>query len=146
MRIQACYSGGMVKNIFAVILGLAVGSAINMGFIELGYRIIPWPGDNDGGLEGMKASAHLLEARHFIFPFIAHAAGSLVGGFIAYMIAVSNKMICSAAVGLAFLAGGLITVFMYTYPNPAAIWFIVADIGLAYIPAAMLGGKLAMRR
>jgi len=37
----------MVKNTFAVILGLVVGSAINMGFIELGYRIVPWPGDND---------------------------------------------------------------------------------------------------
>ena len=136
MRIQACYSGSMTKNIFAVILGLAVGSAINMGFIELGYRIIPWH------VEGMKASAHLLEARHFIFPFIAHAAGSLVGGFIAYMIAASHKMICSVVVGVAFLAGGLMMVLML----PSPIWFIAADIGLAYIPAAMLGGKLAMRR
>jgi len=132
----------MAKNIFAVILGLAVGSAINMGFIELGYRIIPWPCDIWNGEEGMKASAHLLEARHFIFPFIAHAAGSLVGGFLAYMIAASHKMICSVAVGVAFLAGGLMMVFML----PSPIWFIAADIGLAYIPAAMLGGKLAMRR
>jgi|TARA_B110000881_G_scaffold103424_1_gene90818 hypothetical protein len=143
MRIQACYSGGMVKNIFAVILGLAVGSAINMGFVALGPMVIPLPAGVDAtSVESMKASAHLLEARHFIFPFIAHAAGSLVGGFIAYMIAASHKMICAVVVGVAFLAGGLMMVLML----PSPIWFIAADIGLAYIPAAMLGGKLAMRR
>ena len=141
MRIQACYSGGMVKNILAVILGLAVGSAINMGFIELGYRIIPWPEDLWNG-DVWNDPEHLLAPRHFLFPFIAHAAGSLVGGFIAYMIAASHKMICAVVVGVAFLAGGLMMVLML----PSPIWFIAADIGLAYIPAAMLGGQLAMRR
>ena len=58
------------------------------------------------------------------------------------MVEVSNKMICLVAVGLAFLSGGLIMVFILPLP----IWFIAADIGLAYIPTAMLGGKLAMRR
>ena len=141
MRIQACYDSGVIKNIFAVILGLAIGSAINMGFIELGSRIIPWS-EGTWNNESQTDPADLLEARHFIFPFIAHAAGSLVGGFIAYMIAASHKMICAVVVGVAFLAGGLMMVFML----PSPIWFIAADIGLAYIPAAMLGGKLAMRR
>ena len=58
------------------------------------------------------------------------------------MIAASHKMICAVVVGVAFLAGGLMMVLML----PSPIWFIAADIGLAYIPAAMLGGKLAMRR
>ena len=110
-----------------------------MGIITLSPSIIPPPeGVNVTDMESLKASMHLFEPKHFIFPFLAHALGTLAGAFVAALIAATNKMRFALGVGIFFLIGGIANVFML--PSPA--WFTVLDLAGAYLPMGWLGGKL----
>ncbi len=130
----------IVRNILAVIAGLVVGSAVNMGIIMISGSIIAPPeGADVTTMEGLKASMHLFEPKHYIFPFLAHALGTLVGAMVAALIAASHRMKLALAIGLIFLIGGLINVFLL----PSPTWFAVIDIVGAYIPMAWIGGKIA---
>ena len=131
-----------IKNILAVIAGLILGSALNMGLVMISGSIIPPPeGADVTTMEGLKESIHLFQPKHFLFPFLAHALGTLVGAFVAGLIAANKKMTFALVVGILFLIGGIINTFMI----PAPIWFNVLDLFMAYIPMAWFGGKLAMR-
>jgi hypothetical protein len=131
----------IIKNILAVIGGIVVGSAVNMGLITISGSIIPPPeGADVTTMEGLKASMHLFEPRHFLFPFLAHALGTLVGAIIAGLIAANRKMLFAVIIGIFFLIGGTANVFLL----PSPTWFIVVDLVLAYLPMAWLGGKLAL--
>ncbi len=129
----------ILKNILAVIAGLAIGSAVNMGIITISDAIIPPPeGVDTTTMEGLKAVMHLYQPKHFIFPFLAHALGTGVGAFVAALIAASHKMTFAMAIGVVFLLGGISMVLML----PAPIWFNVVDLVGAYIPMAWLGWKM----
>ena len=133
----------ILKNILAVIAGIVVGSIVNMTLITVSGSIIPPPeGADVTTTEGLKASMHLFEPKHFIMPFLAHALGTLVGAIIAGLIAANNKMRFALSIGFVFLIGGIASVFML----PAPVWFSALDLIVAYIPMGYLGGKLAMRR
>ena len=133
----------ILKNILAVIAGLIIGSIVNMGIIMLSSSVIPTPeGVDMSNMESLKSSMHLFEPRHFIFPFLAHALGTLVGAFIAALIAANNKLKFAMGIGVLFLIGGITNVIML--PSPA--WFTVLDLVAAYMPMAWLGGKLATRK
>ncbi len=128
-----------VKNILAVILGLAIGSAVNMGIIMLSGSIISPPDGADvTTMEGLKASMHLFQPKHFVFPFLAHSLGTFLGAYLTALIAVSHKMKFALGIGVFFLIGGITNAFML----PAPTWFIVLDLAGAYIPMAWLGGKM----
>jgi len=132
----------ILRNILAVIAGAFVGGAVNMGIITVSGSIIPPPeGVDVTDMESLKASMHLFEPRHFIFPFLAHALGTLVGAFLAAKLAVSHQMKLALFVGVFYLAGGIASTFML----PAPMWFVVLDLAAAYIPMGWLGGKLATR-
>ena len=132
-----------VKNIFAVIAGALLGSAVNMGIILVSGSIIPPPeGADITTMEGLKASMHLFQPKHFIFPFLAHALGTFSGAFLAAKMAATNKLGIAFLIGLIFLAGGIANVFML--PSPA--WFSALDILGAYLPVAFLSGKLASKK
>jgi hypothetical protein len=127
------------KNVLAVIAGLVIGSAVNMFFISLNGTLIALPeGADVSTMEGLKESMSLFEPKHFIFPFLAHALGTLVGAYIAAKIAGTRKMLFAMVIGMAFLAGGIINVINL----PAPGWFSALDLILAYIPMGWLGGKL----
>ena len=131
----------IVRNILAVIAGLVIGSAVNMLFISLNGTVIPLPeGADVSSMEGLKESMHLFEPKHFIFPFLAHALGTLAGAYIAARIAGTRKMLFAMIIGVAFLAGGIINVVNL----PAPPWFSALDLIAAYIPMGWLGGKLGM--
>lgn len=130
----------IVKNSLAVIIGLLIGSFVNMGIITISSSIIPPPyGADVTTMEGLKATIHLFQPIHFIFPFLAHALGTFIGAIIATLIAVSHKMKFALLIGIFFLIGGIVSVFML----PSPIWFIILDLFGAYIPMAWLGLKLA---
>lgn len=129
----------IVKNILAVIAGIIIGGFVNMGIIMLSASIIPPPeGVNPADMESIKANMHLYEPIHFLFPFLAHALGTLVGAMIAYLIAASRKMSMALIIGVFFLIGGITNVIML----PAPTWFAVVDLLGAYLPMAWLGAKL----
>lgn len=132
----------ILRNILAIIAGAVIGSMVNMAFIMISGSIIPPPeGANVTTTEGLKASMHLFEAKHFIFPFVAHAAGTFVGALLAALIAANHKMRFAFGIGVLFLAGGIASAFML----PAPVWFMVIDIGFAYLPTAFLAWKLVTK-
>jgi hypothetical protein len=132
----------VLRNVIAVIAGAIVGSIVNMALVLVGGSVVPPPaGVDPSNMESIKAGAHLFEAKHFIFPFIAHAGGTLVGGLTASMIGGSNRLILALIVGGLFLLGGIAVAFMI----PAPAWFIVLDLLVAYIPMAWLGWKISRR-
>lgn len=132
-----------VRIILAVIAGIVAGSIVNMGLIQLGSQMIPAPeGVDVTTTEGLRAAMGLFEPRHFIFPFLAHALGTLFGAFVAAWIAGDGGRLPAYIVGGFFLLGGIASAFMI----PAPAWFIAVDLIVAYIPMALLGAKLAPRR
>jgi hypothetical protein len=133
----------ILKNILAIIAGLVIGSLVNGALIAVSGKIIPPPNGADvTTMEGLKASLHLFEPKHFVFPFLAHALGTLVGAFVTAMIAANNKMKFAIVIGVLFFIAGLINVFML----PAPMWFNVVDLALAYLPMAYFGGKWATQK
>jgi hypothetical protein len=127
----------IVRNILAVIAGIVVCMFVNGGIISLSGSIIPLPeGLNPNDLESFKANANLLQPKHFIMPFLAHALGSLFGGSVAAFVAANRKMTFAIVIGAIHLLGGIAAAFMI----PAPIWFIVLDLIVAYIPMAYLSG------
>lgn len=129
----------IIRNILAVAAGVVIGSIVNMGIIMLSSSIIPPPeGVDVTTMEGLKSSLHLFEPKHFIFPFLAHAFGTLVGAFLAALIAVNHKMRFALGVGAFFLVGGIANVCML----PSPIWFTILDLVGAYMPFAYLSARL----
>jgi len=85
---------------------------------------------------------HLFEPKHFLFPFLAHAIGTLIGAFAASKFAATKQRSMALIVGILFLIGGTINVFLLSAP----MWFNATDLIVAYIPMAIIGWKLAGSR
>jgi len=132
----------IIKNILAVIAGLLVGSIVNMALITISGKVIPPPTDADiTTMEGLEASMHLFEPKHFLFPFLAHALGTLVGAFIAAKLAANNHIKIGLLIGVFFLVGGIANIVML--PSPP--WFTVVDLVFAYLPMAYIGATLSRK-
>lgn len=132
----------VLRNILAVILGIVIGSIVNMSIINISGSIIPPPDGADvTTFEGLRASIHLFTAKHFLMPFLAHALGAFSGALIAALISASYKMRFAMILGFFFFIGGASAVYML----PAPMWFNVADLVLAYFPMSWLGGRLGGR-
>ncbi|MEX2605593.1 MAG: hypothetical protein WD361_15395 [Gracilimonas sp.] len=130
-----------LKNSLAVIAGIIVGGAVNMGIIMISGSIIPPPAGADvTTMEGLQESMHLFQPYHFLMPFLAHALGTLVGAFMAAYIVVSEPKKWALFVGAFFLLGGVSNVVIL----PSPLWFNIVDIIGAYIPMAYLGAIMAL--
>jgi hypothetical protein len=128
------------RTLLSVLAGLVVGSVVNMGLIMVSGKVIPPPaGADTSTMEALKAALPLFEAKHFIFPFLAHAVGTFAGAFVAAMLAPGRSKVSAYVVGGLFFLGGAASVFML----PAPAWFNAVDLLLAYLPAAWLAQRLA---
>ncbi len=133
----------ILRNIIAVIAGVILGGAVNMGIIMISGSIIPPPeGADVTTTEGLKAAMHLFQPKHFIMPFLAHALGTFAGAFLAGTIAVNHKMKFALGIGVFFLIGGIASVFML----PSPTWFTFLDLVGAYIPMAFIAGRLVVKK
>jgi hypothetical protein len=129
-------------NIAAVAIGVVAGSFFNGALIALSPHVIPPPAGVDGSnLDSLKAGIHLFEAKHFVFPFLAHALGTFAGAFVAYLVAATRREVLAWAMGFLFLTGGIAASFMI--PAPPA--FIVLDLAAAYLPMAWLAIRLGRK-
>ncbi len=127
------------KNGLAILSGAILGSIVNMLIILMSSSIIQPPeGADTTTIEGLKESMHLFHPQHFVFPFLAHAIGTLVGALIAVKIAASYKLVIAMLVSTLFLIGGIINIIQL----PSPMWFSVLDIVVAYIPMGLLAKKL----
>ena len=133
----------IARMILAGVVGLVVGSIVIMGLVMVGPQVFPPPGGADvTTMEGLKASLHLFEPRHFVFPFLAHALGTFVGAWLATLVAPGRSPVPGWIVGVLFLAGGIANVMML----PAPYWFSAVDLIFAYLPMAWLALKVAGAR
>lgn len=130
----------IIRNIIAVLAGLVIGSIINMALVELGNILVPVEGDIST-MEDLKRVMPTFTYINFIFPFLAHALGTLSGAFIAAYIAATSKTKIAFTIGGLFLLGGISVNLML----PGPIWFEALDLLLAYIPMAFIGGKIALK-
>ena len=132
----------VLKNIVAVLTGLILGGAVNMALVTIGPLLVPPPpGVDMTNMESLAQTMHLMSPQHFVFPFLAHALGTLVGATLAFVLAGRNPLLLAYGIGLFFLFGGIAAA--RTIPAPE--WFIVVDLGLAYLPMAWLATRLGAR-
>ena len=111
--INICIMNPTLKNILAVVAGLVAGGIINTIIISVSGKIIPPPeGADVTTVEGIKASIHLFEPKHFLMPFLAHAMNALVGAFVTAKIAANRQMLLAMIIGIISLIGGIAAVMM----------------------------------
>src|SRR6218665_1775501 len=133
----------LFRNTLAVLAGLIIGSIVNMTILSISGSIIPPPNGTDvTTTEGLQATMHLFEPKHFLFPFLAHAIGTFAGALTTALIAVLNKTKLAFFIGAFFLFGGIVMV--YTLPSP--VWFSIIDLVFAYIPTAYLASRIALKK
>ena len=131
----------VLRNVAAFVIGIIVASILNMALVTLGPVVFPPPdGVNMSNATSLSSSVHLLEPRHFVFPFLAHALGTFAGAAVAYLIA-SHRSVMAGVIGVFFLFGGIAASFMIGAP----MWFMAVDLLFAYLPAAWLGARVASR-
>ncbi|MBL7800653.1 MAG: hypothetical protein JNL95_07995 [Chitinophagales bacterium] len=132
----------ILKNVLAVLAGVLIGGALNMAIIMVSGHIIPPPEGADlKTMEGLKASMHLMEPKHFLMPFLAHALGTLIGAGITAIIVPKHKMVYALGIAAWFMIGGIMNIFML----PSPTWFTITDLLGAYFPMGFLGGFIATR-
>ncbi|MEM1191067.1 MAG: hypothetical protein AAGI72_21220 [Pseudomonadota bacterium] len=123
------------RIIAAILGGLILGSVVNIMFITIGSALVPAPpGVDVNDAESIAAGIHLFAIRHFIFPFLAHAAGTFVGALVAFAIARHYREGLAWLLGGLNLLGGIAAATMI----PAPIGFLLLDLVLAYLPMAYL--------
>jgi hypothetical protein len=132
----------LLRNVLAILAGIAIGGSVNMALITLGQSLIPPPAGVDvTNAESLSRAMHLFEPRHFVMPFLAHAVGTLAGALAAYLIAATYRTQMAYAIGAVFLCGGVAASFMI----PAPAWFIALDLLAAYLPMAWLSIQIGTR-
>ncbi len=132
----------VLRNILALLLGLVVCLVVNGLLIAISGSVIPPPeGVDVNDVKSIAANIERFEMKHFVFPFLAHTLGSLVGAFVTARLCATHKMTLALVVGGFHLLGGIMAATMI----PAPTWFIVLDLAGAYLPMAWLGGRLARR-
>jgi hypothetical protein len=129
------------KNILAVVGGWVIGSVVNMGLIKVGHKMYLIEGIDPSDMVAFEIMP-TLSNEHFIFPFLAHALGTLIGAVLAASIAATYKMRMALIVGAIFLLGGIMVNYMLHGPT----WFAAVDVLIAYISMAWIGGKLVTRK
>jgi hypothetical protein len=130
----------ILKRLAIVFFSIAIGGMVNMFFITISSKVIAPPvGTNLTTEQGLKDAMHLMQPKHFVMPFLAHAIGTLVAAFLItasmHLLLKKSNLLLSLLPGLCFLAGGIMMVKML----PSPIWFTITDLVLAYIPMAYLG-------
>jgi hypothetical protein len=132
----------LLSHSAAVLLAFVRGSIVNLALIPVSPRVIPpRPGVGVANVAHLKASLHVYQPRHFLFPFLAHALGTFAGALIAFVVAGSRRAVFACALGLRFLAAGITAGFLL----PAPAWFMALDLLAAYLPMAWLATRLGRR-
>ncbi len=109
----------ILKNTIAVILGMLIGGTVNSLLIMNSAALIPPPEGADlTTSEGLAAAMALMEPKHFLIPFLAHALGTLVGAFVTAKLAASFPKQLALFIGMMFFMGGTFMVMSL----PAPLW------------------------
>ena len=132
----------VLRNILAVIVGLAVGMAVNASIIEFNSRVL-FPAPEGADLNDMvqlRAYVETLPASAFLVVMLAHLGQSFVGGWVAARAGASRPRLLALIIGAISLAGGIMMIMEIRGPS----WFVV-ELPL-YLVVAWLAGHLECRR
>jgi len=132
----------MIRNILAVVAGLAVGMAFNMAIgMANSYVLFPMPAGMDmADPDQMNAYVATLPFAAFLVVLVAHLGQSFFGGWTAARLAVSQPLPLAMVVGVFSLIGGIMN--MMTIRGPT--WMYI-ELPL-YLVVAWAAGKLEVRR
>ena len=132
----------MIRNILAVVAGLAVGMAVNMALIMLNaYVLFPMPAGMDmNDPEQLQSYIATLPMAAFFVVMAAHLSQSFVGGWVAARMGSSQPMLLAMIVGFVTLAGGIM---MFMDVQGPAWMFIELPL---YLVVAWLAGRMEVRR
>lgn len=129
-----------MNNPLAVVSGLVIGSVINFGLIMVGMSMYPLPEGIDGSdMEAVREAMKHMAPESFVFPLLGHGLGTLVGAFVTALLAKTRRTRLAMAIGIAFLIGGILMIRNCGGP----LWYVMADLALAYLPMAALGAFVA---
>jgi MFS family permease len=132
----------MIRNILAVVAGLAVGMAVNMALIMLNaYVLFPMPAGMDmQDPEQMNAYIATMSTAAFVVVLAAHLGQSFVGGWTAARLGASRPMVLAMIVGVISLVGGILNMMQLEHPA----WLYV-ELPL-YLVVAWLAGHMEQKR
>jgi len=132
----------MLRNVLAVIGGLFVGMALNMGIIQLNMNVFfPVPAGMDmNNPEQFNAYIAGLPVAAFLVVMLAHLGQSFVGAWIAARWGESRPMLLAMIVGALSLAGGIAAMMMISGPD----WLMI-ELPL-YLVVAWLAGNMEQKR
>lgn len=131
------------KRTLVILLSIFIGAQVNGALLTIGTYLIPPPeGFNLNTMDGLKAAVPFLKAKHYLFPFFAHAIGTLISAVLITRFLKTQQFVFAMMAGVLFLIAGISMVIML--PG-TPIWFVLVDLIAAYIPMAYLGNKIARR-
>jgi len=132
----------MIRNILAVIAGLAVGMTVNIALIELNTAVL-FPMREGASMEDPEQFQVYLDnlpTLGFLVVMTAHLGQSFVGGWIAARLGSSCPMLLSMIVGFLTLAGGIAMMMLVKGPD----WMVI-ELPL-YLLVAWLAGRIEVQR
>jgi hypothetical protein len=133
----------ILKRTIVIFISLFSGAMLNGAIINISSKVIAPPKGFDlNTAEGLQAAMPHMGPEHFLFPFLAHAIGTLISAVLISRFLKSQQFVFSMMAGILFLMAGVAMVIML--PG-TPIWFILVDLIGAYIPMAYLGNKLVMK-
>lgn len=133
----------ILRNVLAVVAGIVLGGVANLAVLQVGMSLAPMPeGIDPMDPLSIKQNLDRFSLANFLVPLFAHAIGTFAGALIAATIAGTRKMQMALLVGVFFLSSGIQMIVQVGGP----LWFKIADIALAYIPMAWLGGTIGSKK
>ncbi|HBF22848.1 MAG TPA: hypothetical protein DDW23_03445 [Planctomycetes bacterium] len=131
----------MINNAIAVVVGLAVGMAVNMGLVVANMALFPAP-EGFNWEDPVVVSEYLaaLPILAFLIVLAAHLGQAFVGGWVAAKISKANPMGVALTVGALSLAGGIMN--MMQLPHPTWMWIEMP----LYLVVAWAAGNLERSR
>jgi hypothetical protein len=129
------------SNILATVVGLLVGSAVNMAIISLNTALHPMPeGIDPNDMAQFRKYVETLPVSALLAVMLAHLGQAFVGGWVAARLAATRPMALAMIVGSLSLVGGLMMMMMV--PHPAWMWI---ELPL-YLVVAWAGAMIELKR
>ncbi len=148
MNFLANKNSKIIKRIIEVtlfFLAIFAGALLNGFIIEIGPKFIKPPvGADFTTEEGLLNSMKLMQPKHFVAPFLAHALGTLLTSVILVMtIKDAQRLIIYLLMGSGmFFLGGAYMVYLL----PSPLWFNAVDLIFAYFPMALIPYLIKARK
>ena len=127
----------MLRDVGAVVAGLAVSVAVIMAVQMVGHAIWPPPEGLDwNDTEVVRTYASQLPFLALLFPIVSYFLGALAGPYVACRIGTLKPLVFVGIIGIVLLAFTIANLIQIPHP----VWFSVLAVA-----AVLIGGWLALQ-